>query len=102
MRRETVVLAFMAVLIGLAVVRLVTITKHQGAPGLLSQVAFGLCCGTLGAVAAAAPYADVIPDRFEVPLLIGAPLALIVALAAQWWARSARRRERLGVTVTEP
>jgi hypothetical protein len=100
MGRETVVLLAIAATIALAVVHLVRDAHRSGTPSVGRQLVFGLCCGLLGAVAAAVPYADVVPDDLERPLLV-VSVAVAVAVAAAWsmllWrsrprARHVRRR----------
>ena len=97
MGRETVVLVLMAVLVGMGVVRLVRLTQAEGAPGPRRQVAFGLGCGALGAVVAAVPYADVVPDVLEVPLLVVVPLAIAGALGRGLWTHRRPRARRARV-----
>lgn len=90
MGRETAVLALAAVLLGIAVHRMVHLTQQRGAPSLGHQGVFGLCCGLLGAVVAAVPYTDVVPDSWERPLLAG----LVAALAAAACTGTVRRVRR--------
>ena len=95
MGRETTVLALAAVLVGLAVRRLVHLTEQRGAPGIGQQTAFGLCCGLLGAMVAAVPYADVVPDGWERTLLVGIGAALAAIACSGIVKRVRRRRQRL-------
>lgn len=94
MGRETVVLVLAALLLALAVHRLVWVTQHRGAPSLAHQGAFGLCCGLLGAVVAAVPYADVVPDAWEGALLAGIVVAILALVAAEAVRRLRRLRRR--------
>lgn len=58
-------------------------SQRRGAPGGMAQLGVGLLCGTCGAIIAAVPYADVVPDPWETPLLVGfsAVLTAIVLVA---------------------
>ncbi len=104
MGRETVVLGAFAVALALAALHLARQARRCGSPGIGRQLVFGLCCGLLGAVAAAVPYADVVPDRLE-PTLLG-----VVAVAAVVWStvllgkhrRAGRHRGRQELALAPP
>ena len=102
MGRESAVLALFALLLGFSVVHLVRSTQRLGKPGPTRQIVFGLCCGLLGALVAAVPYADVVPDAAEVPALVAVPVIGLALLGVLWSHRRARHvrppwRQRRGL-----
>ncbi|CAN5706899.1 hypothetical protein BH10ACT1_BH10ACT1_36210 [soil metagenome] len=87
---EELVLSATLILAVVLTVKAARASQRRGAPGGVAQLGVGLLCGTCGAIVAAVPYADVVPDAWEVPLLVAFTLALvgIVVVAVARWIRA--------------
>ncbi len=89
---EEVVLALAIVLAIWGTVAASRRSRRTGPPGVGSQIVAGVACGIAGALFAAVPHADVIPDGAEPVLIVGLG-TLVLGLAAVSLARwSIRRR----------
>ncbi len=75
-------------------------SRVKGAPGTASQIGVGLACGTIGALAASIPHADVVPDGLE-PILTVALFAVLTATVAVTVIRRSMARQR-HVRLVEP
>lgn len=112
MQREAAVLFMALVLIVSGATGTALRAHREGAPGRLAQLFLGLACGAVGAIVAVTPYADVVPDRFEVALLIGLGCLLVLLLGVavlrrvtasrRRARRRARRRRRRRMGATTP
>ena len=70
-------------------------SRVKGAPGTASQLGVGLACGTIGALAASIPHADVVPDGLEPVLGAALFVALIVSVVVVVVRRSLARQRHL-------
>ena len=68
-------------------------SRVKGAPGTASQLGVGLACGTIGALAASIPHADVVPDGLE-PVLGFALFAVLIVAAVVLFVRRSLARQR--------
>lgn len=84
---EEVVLAVAVAVAATATVMAARASRRHGAPGAATQLGVGLLCGAACAIAAAVPYADVVPDRWEPGLLV----AMLTGSAAVGLAAFVRR-----------
>ena len=92
---EEVVLILGIVLAAWATFAVARRSRQAGTLGPGLQVGVGVACGTMGALAALVPHADVLPDRFEPILGTGLLVVLVVlALAAVFRWSTARSTDR--------
>ena len=82
MPRESFVLAVVAAVVLAVAFTLTARARRHGAPSWVAQIIVGLVIGAVGAVAAVAPYADLVPDRIEGPLGVLTVVVIVAMLIA--------------------